>query len=64
MSTTSNKEEASMKSIKSLDIEQVGSNNQLRIISHNKLFDKSAEMESFNVNSRVPDLIELPLDIV
>ena len=63
MSTTS-KEEASIKSIKSFDFEHFGSINRLRIISHNKLFDKSAKMESFNANSCVPDLIELPLEIV
>ena len=62
--STTLKEEASIKSIKSFDFEHFGLINRLRIISHNKLFDKSAEMESFNVNSRVPDLIELPSEIV
>ena len=54
LSTTS-KEEASIKSIKSFDFEHFGLINRLRIISHNKLFDKSAKMESFNANSCVPD---------
>ena len=56
MSTTS-KEEASIKSVKAFDFEHFGSNNRLRIISHNKLFDRSSEMESCNAKIRVPDFI-------
>ena len=56
---TTSKEEASIKSIKSFDFEHFGSNNRLRIISHNKLFDRSSEMESYNVKTCVPELIEL-----
>ena len=58
MSTTS-KEEASIKSVKSFDFEHFGSNNRLRIISHNKLFNRSSEMESCNVKTCVPEFIEL-----
>ena len=56
---TTSKEEASIKSIKSFDFEQVGAINRLRIISHNKLFDRSTEMENYNVKTWVPELLEL-----
>ena len=58
LSTTS-KEEASIKSIKSFDFEHFGLIIRLRIISHNKLFDRSTEMENYNVKTCIPELIKL-----
>ena len=57
MSTTS-KKEASIKSIKSFNYECVGSINRLSINSDNKFFDRSSEMEIYNVNTCVPELFE------
>ena len=62
--STTSKEEPSIKSVKSFNNECVGSIIRLSINSDNKLFDESAKMESFKADSCVPDLIELPLEIV
>jgi len=57
--TTTSTDGASIKSIKSFDFKDVRSYNLLKINSQIKLFGRSEAMASFNVESRVQELIAL-----
>jgi len=62
--STTSKDGESIKLIKSFDFEDVRPDIRLKINSHIKLFNSGAAMESFNVESRVPELIEFSSELV